>query len=146
VSLQMAPVVSAYTGTCGDPATELGCGSGPNFALLNTAVAADQQISIVVDSSDMGAGTYELDIELLGTPTGDCCATDDSAGCQDVTVTQCVCGDIPDCCDSGWSDMCVGYGASNCSSGCALVDGGSCCDASGSGGCDVASIETCVCG
>ena len=145
ISFQFAPTVSAYAGACGDPEDLLSCGSGPNFATFTTAVAADQAISIVVDSNDGDVGTFELDIDLLGTPTGDCCAADDSAGCENITVTQCVCSDIPDCCDSGWSDFCVGYGASNCSSGCALIDGGSCCDEQGTGGCDATAVQDCVC-
>ncbi|HWB78555.1 MAG TPA: hypothetical protein VG755_26505, partial [Nannocystaceae bacterium] len=145
ISFQFAPTVSAYAGACGDPEDILSCGSGPNFATFTTAVAADQEISIVVDSNDGDVGTFEIDIDLLGTPTGDCCAADDSAGCENVTVTQCVCSDLPDCCDSGWSDFCVGYGASNCSSGCALIDGGTCCDEQGSGGCDATAVQDCVC-
>jgi len=154
VSLQMAPVVSAYSGTCGDPTGEIGCGAGNGLAAFTAVLAADQQISVVVDGADADAvGTFELNIEQAGTLSGDCCAADDSAGCESAVTTQCVCGAdigdfgaLVDCCGDVWTDACAGLASSQCDAGCATVDGGGCCDGeSGAPGCDVMEVQECVC-
>jgi hypothetical protein len=157
VSLQMSPVVSAYSGTCGDPSGELGCGAGNGLAAFNTVVAADQEITIVVDGANADeVGAYELNIEQTGTLSGDCCAADDSAGCESAVTTSCVCGadigqlealfDPSECCSGDWTEACAGLAQSQCGAGCTLVDGGSCCDGdSGEPGCDVAAVEDCAC-
>lgn len=154
VSLQMAPVVSAYSGTCGDPDTELGCAAGNGLAAINAVVSADQEITIVVDGADADAvGTFELNIEQAGTLSGDCCAADDSAGCESAATTQCVCGAdigmfgaLVDCCGDEWTDACAGLASSQCDAGCTTVDGGGCCDGeTGEPGCDVMEVQECVC-
>jgi hypothetical protein len=157
VSLQMAPVVSAYAGTCGAPGDELGCAAGNGLAAFNAVLVADQEISIVVDGADADAvGSYELNIEQAGVLAGDCCAADDSAGCESAATTQCVCGaDIGDlagafdpaqCCAGDWTEACAGLAQSQCDAGCDTVDGGSCCDGeSGAPGCDTMAVEECTC-
>ncbi len=159
-SLVLAPVVSAYSGTCGDPGSELGCATDNNLAAFNVVVAADQQISIVVDgvtADDIGA--YELAITQTGMLSGDCCAADDSAGCEDATISQCTCAfdasdlgpDVPlapaDCCSGPWTAACASIAASQCGAdACTLTDGGSCCVGdSGAPGCDVPEVQDCVC-
>lgn len=160
VSLQMAPVISAYAGTCGSPGDELGCATGNGFAAFNTVVAADQEISIVVDGAGPGeSGTYELNIEQAGVLAGDCCVADDSPGCEDAAVTQCTCAvdlaGLPepypvfpaDCCSGEWTEACASLAATQCgANACALTPGGSCCDGdSGNAGCDVDTVQNCVC-
>lgn len=156
LSLEMSPVVSAYAGTCGDPAAEIGCGAGQNLSSFLTAFEGGEEVTIVVDGADAAqVGTYELNIEAAGDIAGDCCAADDSSGCESVPVTQCVCGgdvvlgfDPGECCTGSgeWTAQCAGYAASQCDAGCDLVAGGTCCVGdSGNPGCDAAPVEACVC-
>lgn len=155
LSLEMSPVVSAYDGACGTPTDEIGCGAGQNLSSFITAFEGGQQVSIVVDGADAAqSGTFELNIEAAGTLSGDCCAADDSSGCQDVAITQCVCGgpvvvgfDPSGCCTGEWTAQCAGYAATQCEdAACDLVDGGSCCVGdSGAPGCDATPVQDCVC-
>jgi hypothetical protein len=159
-SLVLAPVVSAYSGTCGDPGAEIGCAADNNLAAFNVVVAQDQQISIVVDGATAeDVGTYALAITQTGVLSGDCCAADDSAGCEDATISQCTCGvdisgfagptpiDPADCCTGDWTAECAAVADAACDAGCdAGVDGGACCVGdSGVGGCDVPEVQDCVC-
>ncbi len=160
LSLQMSPVVSAYSGTCGDPSAEIGCATGDGLAAFSAILSEDQQISIVVDGASANeAGTFELNIEQSGELSGDCCVADDSAGCEDAAVTQCTCdldltgvlvGGFPepsDCCSGDWTAECASLAATQCGAeACTFTGGGSCCIGdSEEPGCDVEPVQDCVC-
>lgn len=150
-------VLAGYSGICGDPAGEIGCSSDGPMSEFTTAIAADQQVTIVVDGADMGQeGDYDFNITQGGVIAGDCCAADATAGCQDAAVTNCVCGfadpgfggpapDDDTCCTGEWFDFCASMAGAICEGGCAGTPGGSCCDAAMAGGCDVAEVQDCVC-
>jgi hypothetical protein len=106
-----------------------------------------QSVVIIVDGYGV-SGAYELNIESVPTE-GDCCdaAANDSAACDDIETSMCVCAAFPECCASdNWSQLCVGLNNYLCEGQCALTPGGSCCDTSASGGCDAPVVEDCVCG
>ncbi len=56
--------------------------------------------------------------EDCGPCKGDCCADNGTPGCQDATVTECVCNLDPFCCDSYWDNICASeveqYGCGTC--------------------------------
>lgn len=76
-----------------------------------------------------------------------CCAATPQPGCPaDLGIEACVCAEDPFCCDTEWDGVCVsgvhGYGCGDC---VYVSQGGDCCSANGSPGCDDPEIEACVC-
>jgi hypothetical protein len=114
---------------------------------FTAAVDADAEVTVVVDGAAMGEeGDFDLNITQVGLLEGDCCATDDSAGCDQAVATNCVCSFVPECCTGEWNELCVGLAGSQCGAGCDPVPGGTCCDAmDGVTGCDTPAIQDCVC-
>lgn len=105
-----------------------------------------------------------------GVCSGPCCEAHESAGCEDLVVTQCVCDVMADCCRV-WTEACVevavnfqcttcdlpgpecgnglceGEGNETCLS-CPIDCGGCmgpCCEANDSPGCEDPTITACVC-
>jgi hypothetical protein len=88
--------------------------------------------------------------------TGDCCKTDDTPGCEDLDCQTCVCNSDAVCCDVAWDSACVACAAglycetpgqpSGCGETCACENnGGDCCSAHPSTGCELPGCEDCVC-
>jgi len=72
----------------------------------------------------------------------------DTPGCTDPDIQACVCDNDPFCCSDFWDLACVGkVGTLLCAPSCEPDDDdGYCCDpASGQAGCEINSIEMCVC-
>ncbi|MEM6991451.1 MAG: hypothetical protein AAF721_13165 [Myxococcota bacterium] len=97
---------------------------------------------------------------------GDCCAANNSIGCDDCEIETCVCDLDSYCCDTDWDDICVGHAVDSCgacggdgATGGAATTGpppppettgepgaGDCCDPdNGTPGCDDLDVESCVC-
>ncbi len=49
---------------------------------------------------------------------GDCCAANGTPGCEDVEITECVCGLDPFCCENEWDDLCAGAAVEQCNAEC----------------------------
>ena len=77
-------------------------------------------------------------------PVGDCCEDGQGPGCLDDAVAACVCGQLPQCCDTLWGPECV---AAVDQLGCGVCQAkGACCEAHMGSGCVDAGVEACVCG
>ncbi|MBL4688702.1 MAG: hypothetical protein JKY37_29205 [Nannocystaceae bacterium] len=78
----------------------------------------------------------------------DCCTAQSTPGCTDATIQACVCADDAFCCDDTWDNFCVGrVGSLLCGPSCAPDDAdGYCCEIDNdNGGCEINTIEECVC-
>lgn len=82
-----------------------------------------------------------------GEPNEDCCTVQDSPGCTDPGIETCVCANDAYCCDTQWDATCVGrVGSDLCGPSCDPDDDdGPCCEDNGTPGCEVNSVEACVC-
>ena len=97
-------------------------------------------ICVTMAESDCG-------LDCGGGTGHDCCSTGD-AGCDDATVQACVCMADSFCCEMSWDQTCVNkVGSLLCAASCSPDDSdGACCTAhAGQTGCEVNSVETCVC-
>jgi hypothetical protein len=76
----------------------------------------------------------------------DCCVTG-TAGCDDAAIEACVCAADAFCCDDSWDGMCVTkVGTLLCGPSCDPDDSdGPCCTAHAGPGCEVDTVEACVC-
>jgi hypothetical protein len=76
-----------------------------------------------------------------------CCAPSTMPGCAaDPEIEACVCAADPFCCDEQWDNLCVSDVQTVGCGDCGWVsEGGGCCDANGTPGCDDPDIEACVC-
>jgi hypothetical protein len=117
----IATALSVYGGTCGDPASLVTCDSseGDLPAQVFVGLEAGESVSIAVDGlTAEDAGAAVPNIAQVGELAGDCCATDDSAGCEGAAVTQCVCGWSADCCVGEWTDDCAELAGAACGADC----------------------------
>jgi len=100
------------------------------------------------DSTCVTIAKTECGLDCGGDPVShDCCVTG-SAGCDDATVEACVCANDAFCCSTNWDAMCVAkVGSLLCAPSCDPDDSdGPCCTAHpGTAGCEVNTVETCVC-
>lgn len=81
-----------------------------------------------------------------GGDTG-CCTAHGTGGCDTPAIQSCVCAQDSFCCDMQWDMTCVTeVGSFLCAPSCNPDDAdGPCCMANGTTGCEVNSVETCVC-
>ncbi len=77
--------------------------------------------------------------EDCGACLGSCCIKNESIGCEDATVQDCVCSFDPACCTVGWSAQCA-MEARQCGS----CDG-DCCSPNVTPGCFDLTVTDCVC-
>lgn len=94
-------------------------------------------------------GDYTFGVELgacngSGGGEGDCCAANGTPGCEDDSVTACVCGIDDFCCDNAWDNTCVTVAESMCGLECGVPTNHDCC-VTGGAGCDDAGVQACVC-
>lgn len=126
---------------CEDPAVEAcvcaldGFCCGTEWDDLCAEIAADD-----CDACDDGGSTG-------GGMNEDCCTVQGTPGCTDMAIESCVCALDPFCCDTEWDATCVGrVGSDLCGPACDPDDGdGPCCMANGTPGCEINSVESCVC-
>ncbi len=158
------PEDGAWTGKCVEAATVLcfaGCGAagpGPGDAECGDGVCGpDESCASCPGDCGFCAGS------------GDCCAPHDAPACASQATTQCVCDLDAYCCQVEWDALCVEQAADDCAAGCAMApqcgdgvcddvedcgacpadcgpcDPGDCCQARADAGCEVPSLEACVC-
>jgi hypothetical protein len=101
-----------------------------------SATSGAYSFTVDVDTSSCGGG---------GTFEGDCCEAKDTPGCDDDTVTACVCGMDDFCCDNKWDSTCVTLAKSECDLDCGGTPVDHDCCVSGTAGCDDPTVEACVC-
>lgn len=74
---------------------------------------------------------------------GDCCDPHGGKGCGEPSVSSCVCGLDPYCCNTSWDQICVNEATGLCGASCEMGSGGS----PGTGGagpqCDVVFPDAC---
>jgi len=93
---------------------------GVGIALGSTALdscpafdgGADGAVSIdeLIAAVNAALGGCEIGPAPRPTPTaapGDCCAAHAGAGCAPPSCQQCVCNQLPECCEAAWDDLCV---------------------------------------
>ncbi len=127
---------------CDDPAIETCvCGNDPfccDTQWDNVCVGIATN-----DCGECGGGGTTTGVD----PNEDCCTDQQSPGCTDAAIEACVCALDAYCCDTLWDATCVGrVGTDLCGPSCAPDDAdGPCCQANGTPGCEVNSVEGCVC-
>lgn len=99
-----------------------------------------------VDPADPARPSGPDDLEDELTPqqaAPDCCAAGSDPGCSDVSVQQCVCDADAYCCNNAWDSICVNEVTSLGCGSCEVT--APCCTSEAAPGCEVPSIESCVC-
>lgn len=100
---------------------------------------------------------------------GDCCEPQNSPGCGDASIQNCVCTQDDFCCNNTWDEICVNeieeFGCGNCNGGggcgngscedgedcgscpqdCGQCGSGDCCQPQDGPGCGDAWVQDCVC-
>ncbi len=146
---------SANAGPCGG-----GGGGGGDCCVDNNSPGCDDP---TVQACVCGMDAFCCDTEWDNTCAGlaanscsacgggggdeDCCTAHMTGGCDDSGIEACVCAIDAFCCDMQWDMMCVTQvGTTLCAPSCNPDDAdGPCCTANGTPGCEVDSVETCVC-
>ncbi len=97
--------------------------------------SASASASASADDDDDGSASMSAsadddanpDSGLDGTETGGnarpCCVPHSGIGCEDASVEECVCSQVPDCCAVEWNDHCS-QKARECGGACGVVDDG----------------------
>ena len=178
----------AFTGDCCAPQTTPGCDDADMVACacgLDAFCCEVQWDEMCVGAATLdcglvcvsfcGDGACDAEEGCVGCPEdcgacepGDCCTPQATPGCEDATVTDCVCGTDGYCCTVEWDESCIAFAEASCDLVCApsvcgdgLCDAlaencgscpedcgpceGGCCEAHLTGGCADAAITTCVC-
>ena len=152
----------------------------------DTTAPADIPPSMDVPIDDGGAPPVEdviapvdtsptADADAVPPPENACCETSEAPGCNDPGIMECVCAEVPVCCQVGWSAKCIEAASVLCHAGCGGGGGGGsvvcgdgacdateacdscpadcgfcpgsgdCCEPHDSQGCDSLATTTCVC-
>lgn len=145
-----------WTEGCAELVDELGCG-----LCIGSPPPSDTTMG---DPDDTG---------VPPPPPGeqDCCVAGEGPGCGDAAVQDCVCAEIPFCCDSGWEEVCASaveaLACGHCGGESETFDpppgdsgeepppgdtgeeppppAGGCCDVLMTPGCDDPAVQDCVC-
>jgi len=89
--------------------------------------------------------------DVCNIPASNCCAANDTPGCDDPKCEAAVCEIDPFCCDVEWDGACADEAQTACPDICdppnpaCGPDAGDCCAANGSPGCDNADCCACIC-
>jgi hypothetical protein len=129
-------VASVFAYACGSPAPT----QQDPILVMKVAPAAGsggQSVSHASAGGGAGAMTAGQAAPTLGT----CCEAQPAAACAPHDVEQCVCAQVPSCCQSGWDIVCAQLVETLSCGSCKK----SCCEASMSTGCTDASVQACVC-
>ena len=136
---------SATTAPPGDPNT------GPEESMDESSTGGPEPEDVTTSgpASDGTATTSGAGVTFVG----DCCEPQRTPGCDDETVTTCVCALDSYCCDNSWDALCVDLmvdaGCHVCGADTMPTNGdgpGNCCAAGLAKGCLDDAVRTCVCG
>jgi hypothetical protein len=119
-----------FTTTCLTPGTYL-----IRAYTVDSTGSGDYSVTWSANTGSCGGG---------GGGTGDCCADNNSPGCDDPTIESCVCGIDAFCCNTEWDNMCAAQAASECGA-CGGGGDDDCCTAQMTPGCNDATVQACVC-
>ncbi len=75
----------------------------------------------------------------------DCCADNETPGCNNPVCESCVCAIDDFCCEDSWDATCVNIGKIDCFSECLCVSPNDCCADNETPGCNNAACQSCVC-
>jgi hypothetical protein len=130
-------------GNCCDPGSGMGCDDPEVEACV---CALDQFCCETIwDAGCAGIANAQCDAQCIEFG-GDCCAANDTPGCDDRGVTDCVCALDPFCCQFNWGDECAATAQYACEQDCGLPPaGGDCCAAHEGPQCDDDAVNECVC-
>lgn len=125
-----------------------GCGNGVvdpgedcDGADLDEETCASQGF---VDGTLTCAADCTFDTGMCGSGSGDCCASNGSAGCDDAVCVSAVCGEDPYCCETTWDGLCANVANGVCN--VCMGGMGDCCEANGTQGCNDAACVFALCG
>jgi hypothetical protein len=85
--------------------TNLGSGGDTSSTTATTGGQDGQGTTTGAGGSGSGSGN-------------DCCANNQTPGCQDAAVEACVCALDAYCCDTAWDDVCAGMADNDCGHSC----------------------------
>ncbi|MFO0635004.1 MAG: Ig-like domain-containing protein [Nannocystaceae bacterium] len=102
----------------------------------SSSTTGDYAFGVDVDDSTCGGG---------GGGEGDCCTDTNMPGCEDSTVTDCVCAFDDFCCSNEWDNTCATEAQSMCGLDCGGGGTDHDCCVTGEAGCDDDTVEACVC-
>ena len=95
------------------------------------------------DDTPPSGGTGVLDDDDGGGSNHDCCEAHDDADCENPILSSCVCEADPACCEDRWDAHCV---AQVEALGCGICgQPGTCCEVHEGPGCEVPTVQACVC-
>jgi hypothetical protein len=85
-----------------------------------------------------------------GPGNGDCCSANGTPGCDDVACCQAICAADPFCCNTAWDGICANAAVAQCKvcsggGGACPGQGGDCCSANGTPGCDDVACCELIC-
>lgn len=96
------------------------------------------------DEACVSLGLTECQAQCEG--QGDCCEVTDAPGCQQPEIQACACAADPQCCASGFDEVCIRQAETECGLQCEVTEPTSdCCEATDEPGCTVSAVEACVC-
>lgn len=140
------------TGPCCEQHSGQGC---DDTACCEAVCDFDEFCCLAVwDSTCVGAAEVLCEALCTVTPcatSGDCCAPHGGQSCENESCCQAVCGDRPECCDTGWDQACATLAVTLCSGLCGSGHPGCpgndvCCNGTVSVGCQNRSCCNLVCG
>jgi hypothetical protein len=112
-----------------NPAYGDGGGTGGGSADDDDDDSVSDDAIATLDDDDASADDSNVDTGPDdGTETGShsrpCCTPHSGLGCEDSTVQECVCSEVPECCEVDWHDHCAEKARNSCGADCGVVDDG----------------------
>jgi hypothetical protein len=109
-----------------NPAYGEGGGTGGGSADDDDSVSDDAIATLDDDASadDSNVDTSPGDGTETGSNSRPCCTRHPGLGCEDSTVQECVCSEVPSCCEVDWHDHCVEKARNSCGADCGVLDDG----------------------
>lgn len=137
--------VSGCTSSCGDGVID--DGEECDGDALGGADCSSVNQDYIAGTLSCG-GDCTFDTSLCSEYDGDCCAREDTPGCENPACSEAVCAENSSCCDQFWDDLCVEAALAEVA--CQGVGGscpelGDCCLSNVSPGCESAECTMAIC-